>query len=175
MSFSPGRDWWRQLGTLQSLIILGAALGCSRGQEATADAVARAQARWNMASIRDYDLEWTVAGSNNAHYYVTVERGEVSKIELKKPDGARLELHSGAPRYFSVDGLFLTIANEIKLKQSDRPFDQPPGTKVVLRFQPDKELGYPHWYRRDVMGTPQTMAIDVVKLTPHSPKRAPGP
>ena len=37
-----------------------------------------------------------------------------------------------------------------------------------MRFKPDPKLGYPHWYRRDVMGTSLSIAIDVVKLVPAS-------
>jgi Family of unknown function (DUF6174) len=151
------------------LAVSGAVVGCSHGEEATPEAVAQAQERWTKAGILDYTLEWTVTGPNNAHYYVTVERGEVSEIEAAAPDGRRLKVHSAAPRYFGVDGLFLTIANEIALMKSDRPFSQPKGTKVVMRFQPDSQLGYPHWYRRDVMGTAQSMTIDVLKLVPRSP------
>ena len=129
----------------------------------------RPRERWTNAGIHDYKLEWTVTGPNNAHYYVTVQGGEVSEIEAAAPDGRRVQVHSAAPRYFGVDGLFLTIANEIALMKSDRPFSQPKGTKVVMRFQPDSKLGYPHWYRRDVMGTSQSMTIDVLKLVPNSP------
>ena len=75
-----------------------------------------------------------------------------------------MELTLPRPRYFSVDGLFLTIANELALMKTDRPFNAPKGTKVVMRFQPDSKLGYPHWYRRDVMGTSQMMTIDVLQL-----------
>ena len=69
---------------------------------------------------------------------------------------------------YSVDGLFLTIADELALLKTDHPFGQPPGTKVVMRFKPDPKLGYPHWYRRDVMGSTQAIAIDVVKLVPET-------
>jgi hypothetical protein len=31
-------------------------------------------------------------------------------------------------------------------------------------FQPDATLGYPHWYRRDVLGTPLRIAIEVNRL-----------
>jgi hypothetical protein len=168
MRLSPGRACLQSIRMLIVLAVVGAAIGCSRGEEATGDAIAQAKARWMKAAIRNYDLEWTVTGPNNAHYYVTVEEGDVRKIELEEPDGTRLEIRSPSPSYFSVDGLFLTIANEITLAKSDHPFNQPNGTKVVMRFQPDPELGYPHWYRRDVMGTPQTVTIDVVKLTPRS-------
>ena len=65
-----------------------------------------------------------------------------------------------------MDGLFLTIADELASLKTDNPFGQPKGTKVVMRFKPDPKLGYPLWYRRDVMGTPQGMRIDVIKLVP---------
>ena len=40
-----------------------------------------------------------------------------------------------------------------------------------MRFKPDPKLGYPLWYRRDVMGTTQAIAIDVVKLVPEASAR----
>lgn len=154
----------RQLPVL--LVVILPVVGCSNGQQVTEEAIAGAKQLWSAAAIENYDLEWTVTGANNAHYHVTVRGGEVRKIELEQPDGGRVELKSPAPRYFGVDGLFLTIANELALMKTDRPFNAPKGTKVVMRFQPDSKLGYPHWYRRDVMGTSQTMTIDVLKLLP---------
>ena len=65
-----------------------------------------------------------------------------------------------------MDGLFLTIAEELSVLKTDRPFGQPKGTKVLMRFEPDPKRGYPHWYRRDVMGTPQGTRIDVIRLVP---------
>jgi hypothetical protein len=169
MEFLPGGACWHFLRMPIVLTVFGAALGCSRGQEVTSEAISQAHERWANAGIRDYNLEWTVTGPNNAHYYVTVRGGEVSDIESDAPDGRRVKVRSHAPRYFGVDGLFLTIANEMALMNSDRPFNQPKGTKVLMRFQPDSKLGYPHWYRRDVMGTSQMLTIDVVKLVPNSP------
>ena len=168
MSFPPERVWLQWLGMPITLAIVGAAFGCSSGEEVTEQAIAQAKQRWITAGIRDYDLEWTLTGPNNAHYHVTVQAGQVSKIESQAPDGRRFEIHSPAPRYFGVDGLFLTIANEIALLKTDRPFNRPTGTKVVMRFQPDFELGYPRWYRRDVVGTSQAMTIEVIKLVPDS-------
>src|SRR5262249_47666670 len=70
------------------------------------------------------------------------------------------------PKYFGVDGLFTTIADELAQLKMDRPFGQPKGTKVVMRFTPDPKLGYPRSYRRDVLGTAQGVAIDVIRLIP---------
>jgi hypothetical protein len=35
-----------------------------------------------------------------------------------------------------------------------------------MRFKPEPKLGYPQWFRRDVVGSTQALAIDVVKLVP---------
>jgi hypothetical protein len=43
----------------------------------------------------------------------------------------------------------------------------------VLRFEPDPKLGYPRSYRRDVLGTPQALAIDVVRFEPAATPVAP--
>jgi Family of unknown function (DUF6174) len=148
------------------LAILGSTLGCAGGQEVNPKAIDAARRLWTQAGIRDYNLEWSVTGPNNAHYFVSVQGGEVRKVESVQPDGARFVLKPPEPRFFSVDGLFLTIADELALLKTDRPFGQAKGTKVVMRFEPDPQRGYPHWYRRDVMGTSQSMRIDVIGLVP---------
>ena len=142
---------------------------CSGGQTVTPEAIAEARKIWTGAGIRDYDLEWMASGMSSAHYFVTVRRGEVRKVESVAPDGRKHELHPAEPRFFGVDGLFTTIADEMAQLKSDRPFGQPKGTKVVMRFAPDAKLGYPRFYRRDVLGTTQGLAIDVVRLIPVQP------
>jgi hypothetical protein len=153
---------------LGSLAILGAALGCSGGQNVTPEAIDQAKRLWKETGIRDYELElnWTTNGQNHSHYLVVVKDGEVRQIESVLADGRRIELHAGMPRYYGVDGLFLTMADELALLKTDRPFGQPPGTKVVMRFKADPKMGYPLWYRRDVFGTSQSVNIDVIKLVP---------
>jgi hypothetical protein len=157
---------------LGALAILGAESGCGGGQEATPEAIEEARQLWKKAGIRDYELDWTVTGAQNNHYYVTVNGGEVRKVESVRPDGQRFALKPADTRFYSVDGLFLTIADELAQLKTDLPFSQPQGTKIVMRFKPDPKLGYPHWYRRDVMGTSLAIAIDVVKLVPKAPSGA---
>ncbi len=149
------------------LLIAG---GFAGGQNVTPESVAEAKRVWTQAGIRDYDLDWSVRGPNNAHYSVTVRGGEVRKLESVQRDGRKVELHSADAQTFGVDGLFRTINDELALIQTDRPFDQPKGTRVVMRFQPDAKLGYPHWYHRDVMGTSLSIAIEVNSLTPAAPE-----
>ena len=71
------------------LAILGATIGCAGGQEVTPEAIEQAKQLWTKAGIRDYDLEWTVTGAQNNHYFVTVHGGEVRKVESVQPDGQR--------------------------------------------------------------------------------------
>ena len=87
-------------------------------------------------------------------------------MESVASDGRRFEVHPADPRFYGVDGLFTTIADELEQLKSDRPFGQPKGTKMVMRFTPDPQLGYPRSYRRDVLGTSQGLAIDVIRLIP---------
>ena len=97
---------------------------------------------------------------------MTVRGGEVREIESIASDGRRSEVHPAVPRFYGVDGLFTTIADELEQLKSDRPFDQPKGTKIVMRFTPDPRLGYPSSYRRNVLGTSQELSIDVIRLIP---------
>src|SRR5262249_34194775 len=135
------------------------------------EAVQAARQLWTRARMADYDLDWSVSGPNNAHYLVAVRGGEVRKVEMLRPDGGKVELHPDKKQFFGVDGLFLTMDEELAVcSKSEKPFGQPKGTKVVMRFQPDEKLGYPHWYHRDVLGSPMSMAIDVNTLTPARPE-----
>jgi hypothetical protein len=161
--------------------LLVAASGCG-GQEVTPEAVRTAKQLWTRAGIRDYDLDWSVTGPNNAHYLVAVRDSAVSQIELIRPDGARSVVHPAETRMYGVDGLFRTLDEELAVcSKAERPFGQPKGTRVVMRFQPDAKLGYPRWYHRDVLGSSASIAIDVNTLTPvpSAPRRpdpgSPGP
>jgi len=156
--------WHARLG-LPALLI--ASVGCGGGQEVTPEAVQAARQLWARAALPDYDLDWNVSGPNNAHYVVAVRGGEVRKVEMIRPDGGKVELHPDQKQFFGVDGLFLTMDQELAVcSKSEKPFGQPKGSKVVMRFQPDEKLGYPRWYHRDVLGSPMSMEIDVNALTP---------
>ena len=168
MTRSPFGSRFRSLAMLGVVAIVGASSGCGGGQEVTPEAVDQARQLWTKAGIRDYDLEWTVAGAQTNHYYVTVRGGDVREVEAILPDGKRMPRKIPDTRFYSVDGLFLTMADELAQLKTDHPFDQPKGTKVVMRFKPDAKLGYPQWYRRDVMGTTLSIAIDVVSLIPQA-------
>ncbi len=162
------RPLTRVLALIGILAVYAASAGCSGGQNVTAENLEAARRLWTEAGIRDYDLEYT-SGPNNDHYLTTVHDGEVKKVEGIQPGSRRIELHPGDPRFYSVDGLFLTIANELAQLKRATPFEQPPGTKIVMKFKTDPKLGYPEWYRRDIMGRSQNARIDVIKITRTAP------
>jgi Family of unknown function (DUF6174) len=152
--------------------VLPALSGCAGGEVVTTQSIAEARQRWERAEIRDYDLEWTSTGLSRAHYVVTVRGGQVRAIESILPDGKSIAVHPAEPRFYGVEGLFLVISDELAQLRTERPFGQPKGTKTVLRFTPDPELGYPRRYRRDVLGTPLALAIDVIRFQLEPPSAA---
>ena len=148
-------------------VLLVAIVGCGGGREVTPESVEAARQLWTRAGIRDYDLDWSVSGPNNAHYLVAVRGGEVRQIESIRPDGSKVPLRPAETRMYGVDGLFRTIDEELAVcSKSEKPFGQPKGSRVVMRFQPDGKLGYPRWYHRDVLGSPMSVAIEVNSLSP---------
>jgi hypothetical protein len=149
--------------------------GCGGGVDATKDSVKAAEAKWKAANIKDYDLEWANSGMGTGHYKVFVRGGEVKAVYSVIPGGREVVAKPAAPRLYSVDGLFTVIKDEIAQLGQAEPFGQPKGTSAVLKFTPDAELGYPRSYRRDVMGTPKGVSIDVLRLDRNPPAEIPPP
>jgi hypothetical protein len=140
--------------------------GCAGGEDVTGESIGAARARWAKAEVRDYDIEWESSGLSSSHYVVAVRNGQVRTIEGIAPDGRRFPVKPPEPRFYGVEGLFMIIADELAQLETETPFGKPKGTKAVLRFRPDAVLGYPKSYRRDVLGSPMTLPIDVIRFTP---------
>lgn len=140
----------------------------------TKESIRAARARWDKADVHDYDLEWASSGLSRSHYVVSVRNGRVRSIESIAVDGRRQEVTSPEPKFYGVDGLFMIIADELSQLDGPAPFGKPKGTKAVLRFTADPVLGYPRSYRRDVLGSPMALAIDVLRFTP-TPTPSPTP
>ncbi len=163
------------LPILTIVVLISALPGCGGGVDATPDAIKVAEAKWNAAGIRDYNIEWTNSGQGNGHYRVFVRDGEVKAIYSLLPGGREVVAKPGQPRFYSVNGLFLTIKDEMAQRETATPFGQPKGTSAILKFTPDPELGYPQSYRRDVLGTPKGVSIDVDRLDRDPPREIPPP
>jgi hypothetical protein len=146
-----------------------ATAGCAGGEDVTPRSIREARTRWNRANVRDYDLEWASSGLSHSHYVVAVRNGRVDTIQAVAPDGRRYAVKPAEPKFYGVDGLFMVISDELAQLKADAPFGQAKGSKAVLRFTPDPRYGYPLRYRRDVLGTPTALAIDVIRFTPNPP------
>ena len=156
-------------------VLMLALSGCGGGVDATKESVAEAEAKWKAAGLRSYNLEWVNSGLGTGHYRVFVRDGDVKAIYSVIPGGREVVAKPGTPRMYSVDGLFTVITDEIAQLGTASPFGQPKGTTAILKFTPDPKLGYPRNYRRDVMGTPKGIAIDVLALDPSPPPEIPPP
>jgi Family of unknown function (DUF6174) len=165
--FHPSSD----LATIALALGLVAFSGCGGGQDVTPQALRAARQTWERARLRDYDLEWTSSGAQTAHYRVSVRGGVVASVRSVLPDGREIEARTAQPQSFGIDGLFQILEEELAQRQADQPFGQPPGTTAVLRFTPDPQLGYPRSYRRDVLGVPKGIAIDVIRLVRRDKKQ----
>ncbi len=142
--------------------------GCGEsGEPVRQERIESDAARWAAAGIRDYDLVWqSVSTRNRSTYKVYVRDGSVRAVRLVRPDGKAVALKPADMNFYSVEGLFRTIREELAQSQEPRPFGQPPGTTVVLTMRSDDRLGYPTIYRRDIFGVEDRMGIDVIELTP---------
>jgi Family of unknown function (DUF6174) len=158
----------KALARAASALCLLALSGCGGGQVLTPQAIRASRQTWQRADLRDYDLEWTTSGAQTGHYRVSVRGGEVRSVRTVLPDGREIETRTAQPESYGVDGLFQILEEELAQLGADQPFGQPPGTTAALWFDPDPQLGYPRRYRRDVVGAPQGVAIDVIRLIPAS-------
>jgi len=150
------------------VLLVFAAAGCAGGENVTPASLQAAKARWKNADIRDYELEWTSSGMTNARYIAKVVDAKVVNVEGVAPDGRRYKVKTADPRYYGVDGLFLVIADELAQLDLNTPFGRPKGSKAVLKFTLDPKYGFPRSYRRDVVGAPVALGIDVVRFEPTS-------
>lgn len=162
-------------------LILLALSGCAReGEDVNTRSLGKARRAWDAAGLRDYNLEWTSSGAREGEYRVFVRDGQVRAIyqtAFDRREDRRRETvaRPGEPGSFGVEGLFQIIEEELEMAQSDAPFGQPKGTRVVLRFAPDPKLGYPRSFRRDVLGSSGRLAIDVIRFEPNPDATIPPP
>ena len=151
---------------IAALVLCCLAAGCAGGENVSKDAMKLAKARWDKANVRDYQLEWTSSVPAGARYVVSVRDRKVVSLESVAPDGRRYPAKPADPSYYGVDGLFVIIADELAQLDLNTPFGHPKGSRTVMKFTPDPVYGFPLSYRRDVVGAPVALTIDVVRFEP---------
>lgn len=163
-----GRPVIRLIFSALTTLCLAGISGCGEGGEPLdATKLDAAEALWNKAGPADYDLQWqSINARNQAVYRVYVRQGEVRAVRLVQPDGKAIALKPAEPGFYSVPGLFRTIREELAQSRQPKPFGQPPGTTVLLSVKTDPTLGYPMFYRRDIIGVDQRMGMDVTRFEP---------
>jgi hypothetical protein len=164
MKLRPGAIW--------TLLVL---CGCGSGQDVSTRTLSAAKRLWAEKELRNYNLEWTSRGARQEHYAVYVREGEVRSVRSVDPAGAEFELHPADPSYFGINGLFRVIEEELAQALDDRPFGMPKGTRLLQKWIPDPDYGFPRQYRRDVMGAIKGLAIDVILFQPVAAGDAPPP
>lgn len=149
--------------------------GCSRGEAVTKQGLQAARERWDKAGIRDYVLEWTNSGPGSPRYHVEVQAGKVRSVRFMLPDGTMRDSNTHEPKYFGVEGLFLTISEECAQLGTSTPFGQQKGASIVQRFTLDSKYGFPRSYRRDVAGSLKAVSFEVIRFEPSAPSKQADP
>ena len=155
--------------TIVASIALVLFAGCSGGENVTAASLRAAREAWARKNIRDYEIEWAGSGLSRSRYVVSVRDGEVRSVESVAPDGRHYPVKPAEPKFYGVEGLFLVIADELAQLDDAEPFGRPKGSASVLKFTIDPTHGFPRSYRRDVVGAPSALRIDVIRFEPRAP------
>ncbi len=112
------------------------------------------------------------AGLGTGHYGVFVRGGEVKAIYSVIPGGREVVVRPGAPRLYSVDGLFLIIQDEVA-QHVDQPvpFRAAEGDSAeAAGSRLDPELGYPRAIAATSLHrTAKGVSIDVLRLDRNPP------
>lgn len=142
--------------------------GCGRGEPLGPRSLRKARETWLRTGIRSYDVEWTVSGPQTAgrvvHYRIAVRSGLPESVKVAQDNGTWIDVHTNKPEYFTIDGLFRTLEEELDQLDSPTPFGKPKGTSILLEFTPDDILGFPRKYRRDIVGVKPGLSINVIKF-----------
>ena len=142
--------------------------GCGRGEPLGPRSLRKARETWLRSGIRSYDVEWTVSGPQTSgrvvHYRIAVRGGLPESVKVARDDGTWADVKTNKPEYFTIDGLFRTLEEEMDQLDASAPFGKPKGTSILLEFTPDDQFGYPRGYRRDVVGMKPGLSINVIKF-----------
>jgi hypothetical protein len=124
--------------------------------------LAAAQARWQAAEVRDYDLTVVLAGRKSEEIKTTVRGGEPTAVTR---NGLPLK-DERTMRPWTVPGLLETI--ETDLDNAAHPAEKfgSADVRVVLRAEFDPTYGFPRRYLQQIYGRLDDLSWTVTEFTP---------
>jgi hypothetical protein len=140
---------------------MGFVLLPDRTEPVTREALAAARARWQGARIANYDLDLETRGAQVGNYHVEVRDHQVRSIIRDGTPATPNDLD-----YWTVDGLFVTIEEELDRAESRRGGPSDPVMDVWLRMRCHPKLGYPVRFVSHVPMRTQSVEIHVLRLEP---------
>lgn len=121
----------------------------------THERLAAAEARWQVARVSDYDMRVVINAAQKDRYDVVVRSGTLQSI---RRGGVAADPTDSA--YWTVEGLFHTLRRELQMVDSGTLAVSGGSAVLLARF--DEARGYPAAFLRQVTGSPQGVAVEVV-------------
>ncbi len=134
--------------------------GKPRSPRLTTAALISAKSLWAQAGLRDYSMNITVGGRENARHQIVVANGKVSQMQTDS-----IEAPKRVWDFWTVDGLFTVLEEEVVNAQSpQRAFGVTDPKDVFLDASFDPVTGVPLHYLRQISGRSQATLEWKIKL-----------
>lgn len=130
----------------------------------TRETLDAAVARWLQAGPANYDLDLVLTGAQTGNLHIEVRDGDVIKMTR---DG-KAPVQRRTWDFWSVPNQIAMMDEDLVAAESDpqRAFGVADRGQIVLQAEFDPVLGYPRRYRRQVLGTSNTIEWRVMQFTP---------
>lgn len=124
----------------------------------TAEVLAGAREMWRTAEIKDYDLRYTMNGNVCE---VTVRGGIVTALRVNGIEG-----RSSQWRFFSMDGLFETLAMDLEAVTDSAGAFAGNADHILMRVRFNPVFGHVERYIRSSGGLARGAEIELHTFTP---------
>jgi hypothetical protein len=137
--------WNWVLGIAAVVGLLALVLLPGRTEPVKRERLAAARQQWEAANVASYTMDLDVSGAQTGRYHVEVVDGKLSRITR---NGQPADPAAGD--YWTVEGLFRTIEEELDAAEQPGGGAFPEGSQVQLRMRCHSKLGYPVRFTRQV-------------------------
>jgi hypothetical protein len=135
---------WTGIGAVAALI-LAVPYFPGRTDPVTRERLEGARALWSRAQVKNYDMDLETRGAQSGRYHVEVRDGHLAGITR---NGVTADPAAG--EYWTVDGLFQVIEEELDAAEQPDNAAFGPRSQVWLRARFDSRLGFPIRFVREV-------------------------